>query len=155
MIWIVTFLGGCSTATRLESLEYSFSDVQRAVGESMPNGIAKRSSNQRTFWSNYFLPIKRTKKIKRISPYRRAQAMAVILGDRKPYDVEVTVFIDKRQDKRVLKLKSIYHQPDLNEGIWNKEGESIKTAKILTEKIHGRLVKRRKNHNIIDDFRPF
>lgn len=131
-------LWSCSTeGVVLEDQAYSLGEIRKAIianiGE--PRSI---SQNQRTFKSVYFSP-KPDKKFDPQKSRQRAYAQIVVLGDRRPYDLECTVFIEERQ-------------PD---GGYSLLGEDPAQSEQLATNVKKRLHQSTDDRNVIDDFRAF
>jgi hypothetical protein len=142
MKWHLTVLlffatAGCiSQSYRISDQNLSLGEVKRIVvaviGE--PRAL---SENQRTFYSRYFS----RRPDQNFDPERskeRLYAKVVVLGDRRPYDVEVEVIVEEREGKAYQEIG-----PD--------EVESTKLGK----DIRNRLNQGRNERNAIDDFRAF
>lgn len=146
----VLLLSGCSTV-KLNELDYSLLDIQKGITKTAPKGILKVSANQRTFTSRYFDPdsfeaSRETEKGGR----ERATVEAIILGDRRPYDVEIVVLIEEdSNDAAVTK------DDDFIEGHWIRVGTDKGLAKYFRDRLANYLVRVERNKNLIDDFRPF
>lgn len=69
----------------------------------------------------------------------RAYARIVILGDRRPYDILVEAYIERR---------------DRN-GTFVEVGMSEGLSRELSQELHRALIESRENWNVIDDFRAF
>lgn len=140
---LMVFLSsGCSSfqgAKKVSNLEASLSQIGKAISASFPGGIATQSENGRTFRSGYFDreldPEFDPKEIR-----ERFVAQAVILGERRPYDVEMVVY------KQVKKSKTSEFSPAKPSAEYTN-----KVFKRFKEKLHQGMDGR----NFIDDFRAF
>ncbi len=135
---IILLLAGCRTGgVILRETPSSLSETRRVVvgiiGE--PRDMSR---NGRELISHYF-----DKKNKRIekpdSVQERYFAMITILGDRRPYDVQVEVFVQTREDGEE------FSSPDRDDD----------RAATMAEKIRQSLNQSRDTRNVIDDFRSF
>ena len=136
------FITGCTTGlVALHDLEYPLVDIQKSVDGSIPFGKRKVSLNGREFLSHYFL-VKGDKYFRAKNAPVRYFAKVWVLGDRRPYKVEVIVYKEKR---RVIDQQAQYY----------KTGTQKEIAKRLAKDIQKTLSKRRDKRNIIDDFRVF
>ncbi len=129
--------------TACMSQTYRISDQNLSLGEikrivvSVIGDPRALSENQRTFISRYFSrfpdPQFDPEKSK-----ERLYAKVVVLGDRRPYDVEVDVIVEVREGRS-------YHE----------EGPDEVEAGKLGKDIRNRLNQGRNERNAIDDFRAF
>lgn len=115
-------------------------DIQKIVQRSLPLGLRETSANGREFYSNYFLPKDRRFKPAEKLP-ERYYAHILVLGDARPYNIQVRV---RRQ-----KVESV------REGIYRDLGSDQTIAKAIQRRVQDQLNKRREDLNIIDDFRVF
>ncbi len=146
--WGVLFLSflmilvgsGCASrgSVSLDELNASLIDLQRIVTEVLPLGKRKQSENARVFYSSYFLIKKGEYEAAAESLYRN-YAEVFILGDRRPYDIEVRVITERRNSDGEYSLIKY------DEGL----------ARVISRRIQVALHKRREDRNIIDDFRVF
>ncbi len=136
-ILILVFNFGCASRGYLiDNQNYSLGELKRIIvgliGE--PRMI---SENQRTIYSKYF-----SRRVdNKFDPERapeRLYAKITILGDRRPYDVEVEVVLEVREGKS-------YTNDGVDEIETNKLGRDVRT----------RLNQSREDRNVIDDFRAF
>lgn len=127
---------GCSTGYVIRESSRSLDDLRAAIFSI--SGQPRRSSeNKRTFISNYFA----RKKDPNFDPAKskeRLYAVFTILGDRRPYDVQVQVFAEE-------KIAGV-HQP---QGV--DDAFSIQIANELKRELN----KRPEDRSVIDDFRAF
>ena len=138
--WILIltlFLSACATeGYRISDQNMSLGEIRRAVtaiiGE--PRSI---SQNQRTFYSQYFSR-KPDPKFDPQKSFQRAYAKVLVLGDRRPYDVVVSVLVEERSG-------SVYEEVD------HDDVEARKLGKDLRARLNQGL----ENRNVIDDFRAF
>jgi hypothetical protein len=152
VIWISILSFGCSSAEKIENIGYPLSDIQKAVAENLPGGIGSVSSNQRVYTSNFFSPILVDRSRTPTGLQERARAKVYVLGDRRPYSVEVEVELQERTDHENHKNQASL---DLNEGSFETIASDKGLARRIVRNIHEYLVKKSKNKNIIDDFKPF
>lgn len=138
-IMLSYLLVGCATgASTINDLSMSISDLQRVVTDALPLGKRTESRNGREFYSNYFL-VKKGEYEEALSTTKRNFAVITILGDRRPYQIEVVVIIEHRNQS----------------GEFSKVGYDTGLARVITRRIQKTLHERRDNRNIIDDFRVF
>lgn len=156
-IWllITVSLVGCATYS-VDDLDYSLSDIQKAVGENLVGGVARVSSNQREFESAYFKPEQFQQKPAKPSGemfVERAYAKVYVLGDRRPYSLEVVVQI---QEKDLSDANySTPNWSDIHSGVFYDTRKDRDLANRIGRGIHDYLVKRGRKKNLIDDFKPF
>ncbi len=144
---ILSVITGCSIlgsgryTVRVTELNHPLQLLQKLVVESLPRGHRTNSPNGREFMSKYYQVIKGSYKDAEDS-VDRFYAHVAILGDRRPYVIEIKVL----QEERVLQGESVGYE---------RVGYSLRLAKELEKTIRLRLTKRREDLNIIDDFRAF
>lgn len=141
-------LSACSTARVIDDMNYSLTDIQKAVGEIFPGGILGMSSNQRELTSAIFAVRRPSGTLTPFNslvfakdkPEYRYKAKAIILGDRRPYSLEVGVDQERLDEKT---------------GTYSSEGTSAAMSDRLAFEIRKYLVQRSEKKNVIDDFRAF
>lgn len=148
-IFLAQVLGvvGCATpfgSVRQSELDVPLKKVQYAVVTSLPLGKRKVSPNGREFFSHYFKPGKRKRWTRASRSRYRYYAHAYILGDRRPYTVDIVVYKEERV-RQGPGLPSTYRRVGTEEGL----------AKFILRKVNRRLTERVEERNIIDDFRVF
>lgn len=140
---VSSHLTGCahfSTKVEVKDINLSLARIRGTILAKLPRGLASTSPNGRTFTSNYFgVPGRFDEDA--TDKNERSFAVMVILGDRRPYNVSVSVIREKRNPKSP------------NEYI--KDGEDQQMAKELARRVKADLANRREDRNIIDDFRTF
>jgi hypothetical protein len=131
-------LTGCATlgGVSIEETNYSLNDIRSAI-----QGIAGEprevSQNQREYFSQYFSRKKEPNFNPQLSR-ERSYAHFLILGERRPYEIKVIVF-NERKTKNGYELI----------------GEDRAWSKKISEELEIRLNNGRDGRNVIDDFRPF
>lgn len=150
---LVTFLSGCATVS-LNNLDYPLIDIQRGVSNIVPKGVLKISPNGRTYTSKYFDPnsinAERTSSAGDEILRERATVVVTILGDRRPYDVDIQVQVEGDESGEKPKKND-----DFIEGEWSGVGSDKGLARHLRDRLANYLARLERNKNIIDDFRPF
>lgn len=144
ILTLAIHIGGCATpgAVRLEGQNIPLTQLQRAAIGSLPQGKRRVSVNGREMFSNHFV-LKRGRYEKaRGSEKHRYLAHVLVLGDRRPYTIEVVVYKEQRGH---AKINQSYHRVGIDKGI----------ARVILRRIQKLLSKRREDLNIIDDFRVF
>ena len=148
--WILTLLllsthtlvgVGCQTpgSVVIRDVNKSYNLLRRVVGANLPNGQRWVSQNGRELKSNYFPATGQFDEDGSRSK-ERAFAHVAILGDRRPYKIEVRVFRERR---------------DVVGSAYETVGPDKKLAARLAEKLQDELTKRSDDINIIDEFRAF
>ncbi len=134
---IALLVSSCiSNAYRIKEQNLSLGDIKKSVA-SVIGEPRKTSENQRTYVSQYF---SRTPNPK-FDPEKsteRAYAKVVVLGDRRPYDVELDVIVEQRDGNRYVEV-----------------GTDLSEAKKLGKDLRSKLNQSREDRNVIDDFRAF
>lgn len=125
----------------INQVDASLSDIRAVVSAILPVGQRSISSNGRELLSKHFI-ISEDRYKPALDSTLRYFAQFKVLGDRRPYDVEILVTVEKR----VLKG---------NQFIMAPVGFERTLAKELEVKFRQELIKRREGRNIIDDFRVF
>lgn len=150
IVLVALSLCGCAIVEKLQSNEDSryirkvdapLIDIRSILINQLPIGQGAASSNGREFKSKYFVYSNEHFR-SGDAAIDRYIAQFVILGDRRPYDVEVTVF----HERRVLRgTQFVYSQLGLDPHL----------AQVLVQRLQEALSKRREDRNIIDDFRVY
>lgn len=140
--WILTTLVllttlGCATDTASTEAEYSLTDIQNAVFSVMKVGLTQEDA--RNFVSMPFRANLRNGKIEKPKPEDQVRAVAHFntVGNEKPYSLDVWVKLEKNKD-----------------GVWSGNKRDLDLAQKLSKQILDYLKKGR-DKNLIDDFRPF
>jgi len=138
ILLLTAVISGCgsSSGIRIEEENQSLGEIKRALIAIMGDP-RKTSQNQREFTSNYF-GRKEDPKFDPNKVKERLYAKFIILGDRRPYDIEITVFVEEKVGRS---YKAIGTDPSV--------------AKSLAKELESRLNQSRDGRNIIDDFRAF
>ncbi|MGE5086378.1 MAG: hypothetical protein ACM3MG_08780 [Bacillota bacterium] len=131
-------LSGCqTTGVVLRETPLGISETRRVVvsviGET--RGI---SENGRELYSKYY--DKKGKNIEKMDMAKeRYFTQVIVLGDRRPYDVQVEVLIEARDQ----------------DGHWELVDRNDDKAAVVADKIRKALNQSRDSRNVIDDFRSF
>ncbi|NUN04311.1 MAG: hypothetical protein HUU57_01000 [Bdellovibrio sp.] len=134
----LVLLSGCQTGgVLLRETPLSLSETRRVItiviGE--PRDL---SQNGREIYSKYY--DRRNNRLEKMDMVReRYYTLVTVLGDRRPYDVQVQVLVERRTP----------------EGGWEQVERDDDRAAVLAEKIRVTLNQSRDNRNVIDDFRSF
>lgn len=132
------FFVGCATdeAITLSDGEQSLAEIKKAIVGVM--GDPRRvSENQREFTSQYFSK-KADPSFDPEKSKERMFATMLVLGARRPYDIEIRAFVEKKIGKH-----------------YELSGEDTPTAKKLAKELKEKLNQSRDGRNIIDDFHAF
>ena len=138
LLSITALLSGCRTGgVVLRETPMSVSETRRAVvsviGE--PRSV---SQNGREITSRFY--DRKDKAIAKMEMAReRLFTHITILGDRRPYDIQVQVVVEGRND----------------DGGFDVIDRNDDKAAIVAEKLRQALNQSRENRNVIDDFRSF
>lgn len=137
-------IAGCSTfykPLRIDNAHHPLARVRQLAIKTLPVGLRTSSTNGREVSSQYFLPDKKGYKDAIQSPVRLT-AKIVILGERRPYSIEIYVF----REERVRSGGRVKYQV---------RGQDFRVANRIKNELQARLAQRREDLNIIDDFRVF
>jgi hypothetical protein len=137
-IAISALLSGC-THPQIKNVMVGYNNIRAVVISNLPNGLKDESMNGRTFTSGYFSP--KDFDTDGTELPERAIARIVILGEGRPYNLEVTVYREHRAEGSTHYVRE--KNPDR------------KLSNMLVEKVQSALADRREDRNFIDDFRTF
>jgi len=140
-------LSGCaslfnnSNSVVILEIDRSVPSIRKSIAEVLPVGQRAISPNGREMLSRHFIVTSEGYKPAG-DALERYYAKFTILGDRRPYNIEILV----TKERRILRA-----------GQHNYEGIGFdpRLAKELESKLRAELTKRRDDGNIIDDFRVF
>ena len=136
LLFLVFVVGCASQSYLINNQNYSLGDLKKTL-VSLIGEPRQMSENQRTIYSRYFSRKADSKFDPEKAP-ERLYAAITILGDRRPYEVQVEVFYE-------IKDGGAYINQGIDDIETNKLGRGIRT----------RLNQGREDRNIIDDFRAF
>jgi hypothetical protein len=142
-------LAGCETmginspkhARVIKNVDWPLQDLSSLVAYELPTGLRTTSANGREFYSKHFVLDGPKYKLAG-DAVDRFTAMITVLGDSRPYDIEIIV----THEKRVLRSSGFDYV---------EVGHDMMLARELEYKLKQELAKRREDRNIIDDFRVF
>lgn len=144
----VLILGGCAAlgvspnhAIVIRNVDWPLQDLSSLVAYELPTGLRTTSQNGREFFSKYFVLDGPKYKLAG-DAVDRYTATITVLGDSRPYDIEIIV----THEKRVLRSSGFDY---------SEVGHDLMLARELEYKLKQELAKRREDRNIIDDFRVF
>jgi len=143
-VWLsilLTTLSACSTAQTVDNLDYNIAEIKSGLVSFFRGKIAQQVGESRLLMSEPFRPRLMGD---RMEPVRaedevRTYATVLIVGNEKPYTLEVTVYAQKRVKQT---------------GEWVTESEHHRLAKELSQSI-SEYLRRNRNKNLIDHFRAF
>jgi hypothetical protein len=135
---VLVLLSSCqTTGVFLRETPLSISETRRAV-VAVVGEPRSMSQNGREIISQYY--DKKSRNIEKMDIAReRLYTRVTILGDRRPYDIQVEVFIENRDSG----------------GDFIRFDQDNSRAKVIAEKIEKALHQSRDSRNVIDDFRSF
>ncbi len=137
LLSFVFLIAACaSQGYRITDQNMALADVKKSV-ESAIGEPREVSRNQRVYLTQYFSR-KPDPKFDPEKSRERLYAKVSVLGDRRPYDVEVEVIVEEREGSQYLPVAT-----DMTE------------AKKLGKEIRIKLNQSRDDRNVIDDFRAF
>lgn len=144
--FLVVLITGCATTPPenvvvIEEQNIALQELKNIIKQVIPVGVRDVSPNGREFTSQFYLyedkqyvPAKDTN--------LRFWARMLILNSSRPFDIEIEV----RREVRVERGSHV--------GYVDK-GYDLRLANLLKDQLKERLVKRRDDLNLIDDFRVF
>ena len=146
---LVVALFSCATvgSKRISALNQPLNTLQKVALISLPVGKLKVSSNAREYNSQFFIPDGNNVRFwigPKSTDNIRYQALIKVLGDRRPYEVEVIV----TKQKLVKSWSSTRPRFEV-------VGYSESIAEIVAKYYSDNLTKALKDRNFIDDFRVF
>jgi hypothetical protein len=127
---------GCATGAAISEANYSVGEIKQVI-QSIVGEFRTQSQNQRTIYSKYF-GTKKDKDFDEKKSKKRLYAVVTILGDRRPYDIDVEVIVEAK----------------VGSGYEESGSDQIKAQEIADEIVR-RLHEGIENRNVIDDFRAF
>ena len=149
ILGFILFASGCATLTGhnpeallIEDIDWPIPEIRMAIAQWMPAGQRGVSPNGREMQSRHFLLDRQGGYKEAGDALERYFAHVKILGDRRPYKVEILV----THEKRVIRGKQFTYVVT---------GHDQRLAKELEKKLRMELTKRREDRNIIDDFRVY
>ena len=142
LVGCATTIGTNRNALKLKDIDLPVSELRSIIGSILPAGQRAISPNGRELLSKHFVPEGASDFKAAGDAPERFYASFLILGDRRPYDIEILV----TREKRTLRA---------NQFIYTVIAYDRRLAKELETKLRDELTKRREDRNIIDDFRVF
>lgn len=135
---LLFFLSGCgSTAPKIEDSNQSINEIRQQI-KSLVGNFRSVSRNQREILSGYFSERSDDGEFDPEKSKFRLWARFLILGDRRPYDIEIQVYREQRVN-----------------GKYQIVGPDQKMGQKLVQELKDKLNQSLENRNIIDDFRVF
>jgi len=145
--FLVLSLSGCASmmANRqskfIKEIDWPLPQIRIAIAAQIPIGQRSISQNGRELTSEYFVPARDGYK-DGAEASNRYYVQYTVLGDRRPYDIEILVTSERRT------LKG-------NDFVYLKHGHDDRLTAELAARLAKELSKRREDRNIIDDFRVY
>ncbi len=136
LLILVLFAPGCTTQGHyVRDLNRSMSDIHVAIRNLY--GVQSKSDDDKIL---YTPPLKRDPNDTTPENRMRERVIAriVIMGDRRPYDILVQVYLER-------KIR----------GVWEEVGLDENLSRDFSKEINRELIESRENRNVIDDFRAF
>ncbi len=142
---LLILLSGCASGRIVKSKDVPLNEIKQIVEDSLPGGKRHVSPNGREYFSAYFEPGKPQVLVPEgARPEKRAYFHILILGARRPYDVEIRVPVERR----IMQANAVgatYEQVEWDENL------ALIAAKIMHQSLEDRKVK----HNLFEEFRAF
>lgn len=133
---MVSLVACTSLGHRITAINRTLYDIKVVVKSKF--GISSVSDNQRVIITGP-LRVDVNDRTPNTQLKVRSYARIVIIGDRRPYDVLVEAYIERRNQNNV------FEEVGLSEAL----------SKELARELHQALIESRENWNVIDDFRAF
>lgn len=138
--WILTLGAGCaSSSVSIKEVALPLAAVRKIVMEFIPGGTSSESLNGREIVGEYFEPTNLDRPAD--DQKDRAKATIIILGSRRPYQLQISVVVERRRKGSKTKYEVV--------------GEDRALAKKVRDRIKVVLANRPADLNVIDDFRAF
>lgn len=125
----------------IDELDWPIGNLRATIAAQIPVAVKGVSSNGREITSRLFVPTNNGFKDGE-DANQRFYVVYTVLGDRQPYDVQITV----QRERRVLKDTDF---------VYVNAGPDARLAKSLAERLRRELTKRREDRNVVDDFRVY
>lgn len=145
-LFLPLFLTACATEPEpnvvvLQEQNLSIGELKNIIKQVIPIGIRTISPNGREFLSQFYL-YEDKQYVAAKDTDIRYWARMLILNSSRPFDIEIEVRREMRYERggRV---------------IYRDRGYDLRLANLLKDQLKDRLVKRRDDLNLIDDFRVF
>lgn len=142
LIACAALLGFNERAELISNVDSSISDIRSMISTVIPVGQRAISPNGREILSVHFVLNSKGEPRPAAEAVERWFARYLILGDRRPYNIEVYA----TRERRFMKNGQYSYEPYASEP---------RLAKRLAKALQTELTKRREDRNIIDDFRVF
>jgi hypothetical protein len=143
--FLYLMLTACSSGPVIHDVNQSYNQIRQTLITNLPNGLRGESPNGRELTSGFFTAGVLENAVfldedKAMTVAERAYAKVIILGERRPYQIEIRVYRQKRDAKRRR-----YSSPSIDK----------KASQDLARHFNAALANRREDMNVIDDFRAF
>ena len=147
-VFVFSFMG-CATlqgehpdSLIIEEVDWPVTEIRQVLAAVIPAGVRTMSPNGREIQGRHFLVTRNGEFKEAGDALQRYYTHIKILGDRRPYKLEILV----THEERVLRG---------NQFTYVVTGYDKRLAKQIENKLRAELTKRREDRNIIDDFRVF
>jgi hypothetical protein len=141
LVCFLAILQGCSSGTlSSEPLNSPLNEIYAAVEASLTMGIQSYSENRREITTRPFI-VNQSSEAKKHGQRERGRAKVTILGNERPYTVEVVVTIE------------VAEKGSENEYTTSRYDKGL--ANTLLRNILATIQKYGRDKNVIDDFRSF
>lgn len=143
-LWLTA---GCATkplggTVALRQINISLGEVTNLIRHTIPLGIRTVSPNNREFLSQNFVLVDGKDYAPAKDANTRYYAKMLILNSSRPFDLEMQVLREVREDVN-------------GRIVYSFDGYDIRLARMLKTQVKEALSKRRDDLNVIDDFRVF
>lgn len=135
-------IGRNRAAVVIKDIDWPIAEIRTVIGQIIPVGVRTMSPNGHEVLSRHFILDRQGQPIPASDAIKRYFTHFLILGDRRPYEVEILV----TQEERALRG---------NQFTYVVSGYEVRLAKQLEARLRSELTKRREDRNIIDDFRVY
>jgi hypothetical protein len=135
-------IGRNRAAVVVEEIDWPIAEIRTVIGQVLPVGVRAMSPNGHEILSRHFVLDRQGRPVPANDAIKRYYTQILILGDRRPYNIEILV----TQEERALRG---------NQFTYVISGYDTRLAKQLESRLRSELTKRREDRNIIDDFRVY
>lgn len=135
-------MGRNRAAVVVSDIDWPIAEIRTVIGQIIPVGVRAMSPNGHEVLSRHFILDRQGQPVPASDAINRYFTHFLILGDRRPYEVEILV----TKEERALRG---------NQFTYVVSGYDMRLAKQLEARLRSELTKRREDRNIIDDFRVY
>lgn len=136
----VCFSTGCQSTqgVMLADQAHPLVNIKKAIASSIPGGTRQKSQNGRELYSFYFDGNTFEALAEPDEGSERFYAKVVILGDRRPYNLDVAVYRQKKSG-----------------GIFEDVDVDMRLSKKIASDLKAKLAQSRDDTSVVDEFRAF